>query len=201
MSDGFLMSMGFCFSYAAPTVRLRCRTARREPARGTAGHALTRPRVDFASTMADPSTTLPEILELKRTLDGQEKRFACRLIEGDRHQAVVLFISPAAMHVHGIELPAGTVTFGHFWTERLYNVYHWLGERGQTIAFYFNLADRTVIADEAPRVARPDARRPGHARRAARGAGRGRAASGPRRGDARAHRGGEDGRSWTIRGA
>jgi len=97
--------------------------------------------------MADPSATLPEILELKRTLDGQEKRFPCRLIEGDRRQAVVLFIAPAAMHVHGIDLPAGTVTFGHFWTDRLYNVYHWLGERGQTIAFYFNLADRTVIAD------------------------------------------------------
>jgi len=47
--------------------------------------------------------------------------------------------------VHGIDLPAGTITFGHFWTDRLYNVYHWLGERGQTIAFYFNLADRTVI--------------------------------------------------------
>ena len=108
---------------------------------------LTRRRVDCTGTMADPSATLPEILELKRTLDGQEKRFACRLIEGDRRQAVVLFIAPAAMHVHGIDLPAGTVTFGYFWTDRLYNVYHWLGERGQTIAFYFNLADRTVIAD------------------------------------------------------
>jgi hypothetical protein len=95
--------------------------------------------------MADPPATLPEILEVKRTLDGREKLFACRLIEGDRRQAVVLFISPAAMHVHGIDLPAGTVTFGHFWTDRLYNVYHWLNERGATLGFYFNLADRTVI--------------------------------------------------------
>ena len=97
--------------------------------------------------MADPPATLPEILELKRTLDGREKRFACRLIEGDRSQAVVLFISPVAMHVHGLDLPAGTVTFGHFWTDRLYNVYHWLDERGRTIGFYFNLADQTVIED------------------------------------------------------
>jgi hypothetical protein len=90
---------------------------------------------------------LPEILELKRTLDGREKRFACRLIEGDRRQAVVLFISPAAMQVHGIDLPAGPVTFGHVWTDRPYNVYHWLDERGRTIGFYFNLADQTVIDD------------------------------------------------------
>ena len=97
--------------------------------------------------MAEPPSTLPEILELKRTLDGREKRFACRLIEGDRRQAVVLFISPAAMHVHGIDLPAGTITFGHVWTDRLYNVYHWLDARGDTIGFYFNLSDQTVIAD------------------------------------------------------
>ena len=30
------------------------------------------------------------------------------------------------MHVHGVDLPAGTVSFGHFWTDRFYNVYHWL---------------------------------------------------------------------------
>lgn len=95
--------------------------------------------------MADPRAALPEILELKRTLDGREERFACRLIEGDRRQVVVLFVAPEAMHVHGVDLPAGTVTFGHFWTDRLYNVYHWLDVRGQTIGFYFNLSDGTVI--------------------------------------------------------
>ena len=91
--------------------------------------------------------TLPKILELKRTLDGREKRFHCRLIEGDQRHAVVLFVAPTAMQVHGIELPAGTVTFGHFWTDRPYNVYHWLDPRGETIGFYINLSDSTVIAD------------------------------------------------------
>jgi len=95
--------------------------------------------------MADPADALPEILEVKRTLDGREQRFLCRLVEGDQRQAVVLFVAPAAMHVHGIDLPAGTVTFAHFWTGRAYNVYHWLDARSGTIAFYFNLADRTVI--------------------------------------------------------
>jgi predicted RNA-binding protein associated with RNAse of E/G family len=90
----------------------------------------------------------PTILEIKRTLDGREKRFDCRLIAGDGGHAVVLFVAPAAMLVHGVDLPKGTVTFGYFWSDRLYNVYHWLDpRRGTTIGFYFNLADRTLIGD------------------------------------------------------
>ncbi len=95
---------------------------------------------------------LPEIVELKRTLDGREKRYPCRLIEGDRRHAVVLFVAPAAMQVHGVDLPAGTVTFGHFWTDRPYNVYHWLDPRGATIGFYFNLSDGTVIDVDGARL-------------------------------------------------
>jgi len=41
-------------------------------------------------------------------------------------------------------LRAGTVTIGHFWTDRPYNVYHWL-EGGRTIAFYVNIAADTTI--------------------------------------------------------
>jgi predicted RNA-binding protein associated with RNAse of E/G family len=47
------------------------------------------------------------------------------------------------MHVHGVDLPAGTVSVGHFWTGRPYNVYHWLRADGATVGYYFNLADRT----------------------------------------------------------
>jgi predicted RNA-binding protein associated with RNAse of E/G family len=89
----------------------------------------------------------PPVLEIKRTLDGREKRFDCQLIAGDRQHAVLLFVAPEAMHVHGIDLPSGTVTFGHFWTDRFYNVYHWLDGRGGTIGFYFNFSDTTVIGD------------------------------------------------------
>jgi len=91
---------------------------------------------------------LPAILEIKRTLDGREKRFDCRLLSlADASHAAVLWVAPDAMHVHGVDLPAGTVTFGHFWTDRAYNVYHWTDRSGATIGFYFNLADSTRIAD------------------------------------------------------
>lgn len=59
----------------------------------------------------------------------------------------MLWIAPAAMHVHGVDLPAGTVSFGHFWVDRHYNVYHWVDPAGRTIGFYFNLADQTQISE------------------------------------------------------
>jgi len=41
-------------------------------------------------------------------------------------------------------LREGTVTIGHFWTDRPYNVYHWL-DGGRTVAFYVNIATDTTI--------------------------------------------------------
>jgi hypothetical protein len=93
---------------------------------------------------------LPAILELKRTLDGREKRFECRLLTlaSDRRHAAVLWVAPAAMLVHGVDLPAGTVSVGHFWTDRHYNVYHWLDGAGETLGYYFNICDQTRIDAE-----------------------------------------------------
>jgi len=92
---------------------------------------------------------LPLLWETKRTLDGREKRFACHVLEASPGRRVVLFVAPAAMHVHGVDLPAGTVTFGHFWEARPYNVYHWLDRDGQTLGYYFNLCDEVVMEEGA----------------------------------------------------
>lgn len=91
---------------------------------------------------------LSAILEIKRTLDGREKRFDCRLLASgaDGGHVTVLWVAPAAMHVHGVDLPAGTVSVGHFWVDRHYNVYHWLDEARGTLGFYFNICDQTRIA-------------------------------------------------------
>lgn len=86
---------------------------------------------------------LPRILEVKRTLAGAEKRFECHLLSRTTSHLAVLWIAPTAMHVHGVDLPAGTVSVGHFWIDRPYNVYHWLGRDRATLGYYFNLADRT----------------------------------------------------------
>ncbi|HEY0707347.1 MAG TPA: DUF402 domain-containing protein [Polyangia bacterium] len=92
---------------------------------------------------------LPQILETKRTLCGADKTFPCRVLARGPGAVTVLFISDRTYSAGDLTLPVGTVTFGHFWTDRPYNVYHWLaGEDGRTLAHYVNLSDQTTI-DEA----------------------------------------------------
>lgn len=92
------------------------------------------------------SPELPRIVETKRTLAGREKIFQCRLLSSCAPDSVVLlFVSDAAVRVHDLALPAGTVTFGYFWRDRPYNVYHWMTPAGATLACYVNLADATTI--------------------------------------------------------
>jgi len=83
-------------------------------------------------------------------LSGREKRFECQVLARDTEHLMVLFVSREKMLVHGVELPAGTVTFGHFWQGRPYNVYHWLRpDDGSTIGIYANICDETRFSVEA----------------------------------------------------
>ena len=94
-------------------------------------------------------TLLAPILEIKRTLRGVEKRFECQLLSSGTGHAVVLWVASQPMHVHGVDLPAGTVSFGHFWEDRGYNVYHWMdgsAETIETLGYYFNIADETHVS-------------------------------------------------------
>jgi hypothetical protein len=95
---------------------------------------------------------LPTIVERKRTLLGAEKVFTCRVLDRAPGALAVLFVSDRTYTVGPLSLPAGTITFGHFWQappydDRPYNVYHWLTPQGATLAHYFNLTDATVIAE------------------------------------------------------
>jgi len=92
---------------------------------------------------------LEPVVEIKRRLAGGEQRFSCQRLAGDARHAVVLWVAPAPMHVHGVDLAAGTISFGHFWVDRPYNVYHWLDRAGQTLGYYFNLCDETRLTADA----------------------------------------------------
>jgi hypothetical protein len=91
---------------------------------------------------------LPPVLEIKRRLTGGEQRFACQRLAGDARHAAVLWVAPGPMQVHGVDLPAGTLSFGHFWSDRHYNVYHWLDRARQTLGYYFNICDETRLTAE-----------------------------------------------------
>lgn len=89
---------------------------------------------------------LPPIIETKRSLTGPDKTFACRVLSRGPDSLTVLFVSDRRYEVGGLTLPAGTITFGHFWSDRPYNVYHWLAAgAGKTLAYYMNISDQTAL--------------------------------------------------------
>ncbi|CAN5244683.1 hypothetical protein BH18CHL2_BH18CHL2_00710 [soil metagenome] len=86
-------------------------------------------------------------MERKVRLDGTAVEFACEalLIEPGR-RAVLRYVSDRDRFIGEppLAVPAGTVTIAHYWSDRPYNVYHFLAD-GRTLAFYVNVADQTDI--------------------------------------------------------
>jgi predicted RNA-binding protein associated with RNAse of E/G family len=93
------------------------------------------------------SQTRAPITERKTRLDGSVVEYACEalLVEAGR-RAVVRYVTEQDRSLEGTDLVLrkGTVTVGHFWTDRPYNIYHWL-EGGRTVAFYVSIATDTTI--------------------------------------------------------
>jgi predicted RNA-binding protein associated with RNAse of E/G family len=87
------------------------------------------------------------ITERKTRLDGSVVEYACEtlVVEPGRH-AVVRYVTEQDRPIEGTDLVLrkGTVTIGHFWTDRPYNVYHWL-EAGRTVGLYVSIATDTTI--------------------------------------------------------
>src|SRR5438876_10732147 len=91
--------------------------------------------------------TRATITERKTRLDGSVVEYACEaLVVEPGRRAVVRYVADQDRPLAGTDLVLhkGTVTVGHFWTDRPYNVYHWL-ERGRTVALYLSLAADTTI--------------------------------------------------------
>src|SRR5207244_12363289 len=90
------------------------------------------------------------IIERKTRLDGSVVEYACEaLVVEPGRRAVVRYVAEQDRPLAGTDLVLrkGTVTVGHFWTDRPYNVYHWL-ERGRTVALYVSIATDTTIDPE-----------------------------------------------------
>ena len=91
--------------------------------------------------------TRAPITERKTRLDGSVAEYACEsLVVEPARRAVVRYVTEQARSLEGTDLvlPKGTVTVGHFWTDRPYNVYHFL-DRGRTVALYVSIATDTTI--------------------------------------------------------
>ncbi len=88
-----------------------------------------------------------EILEIKRTLAGTVHTFPCVAAEITPRRAVLLYTVSKGRRIANLELPPGTVTVAYYWTDRPYNVYHWVSPVGETLAWYFNVSGPVRIGD------------------------------------------------------
>lgn len=91
------------------------------------------------------------ITERKNRLDGSVVEYACEPLAVDPgRRAVVRYVTEQDRPLAGTDLvlPRGTVTIGHFWADRPYNVYHWL-DGTRTIALYLSIASDTTIDERA----------------------------------------------------
>lgn len=91
------------------------------------------------------------VTEIKSRLAGETSRYPCRWLARAPGEAVVWYRLPRQVDLHGVLLPAGTVSIGYFWQQRPYNVYHFLAGDGATVALYCNICDRTAIAEDSIR--------------------------------------------------
>jgi len=89
------------------------------------------------------------ITEIKTTLAGERKTFACELLQATATDAVVVYRMPTDHQLEDILLRKGTLSLGYFWQDRPFNAYHWIDARLDTVALYFNVSDNTIISAES----------------------------------------------------
>ncbi len=88
------------------------------------------------------------ITEIKTTLGGERKTFECELLRRGDGEAVIIYRMPRDVRLEDLLLRKGTISLGYFWEKRPYNAYHWIDQRLDTVALYFNIADGTRIGTD-----------------------------------------------------
>ena len=92
-----------------------------------------------------PEQTLERFTEYKRTYFGEVKTFECSLAERSLDHLVITFEISQPMEFVNIRFEPGCVSYGYYWEDRDYNVYHWKDGYGRTLLYYFNIARDTRI--------------------------------------------------------
>lgn len=88
------------------------------------------------------------ITEIKTTLAGERKQFACELLRRAPGEVVVVYRMPRDVQLEDVLLQKDTLSLGYFWEGRPYNAYHWIDADLDSVALYFNISDRTRISAE-----------------------------------------------------
>lgn len=94
--------------------------------------------------------TSATIIERKTRLDGSVSEYRCERLSLDvDRRAVLRYVIDREWVIGdtGIVLHPGQITIAHYWSDRPYNVYHWL-DGPRTIAYYCNVASDTIISED-----------------------------------------------------
>ncbi|MDR7538809.1 MAG: DUF402 domain-containing protein [Armatimonadota bacterium] len=91
-------------------------------------------------------SALPVFQEVKRRPDGRQEVFCCRLLAREGQAVILHYRLTVPWTVGGLRLEPGDETIAYYWTDRPYNVYHWLRSDGWTAGVYFNAARDTVVS-------------------------------------------------------
>ena len=86
--------------------------------------------------------------EYKNTYFGETKVFECSLLSLNERELVISYSPKKKMKFIGLEFEESSISFGYYWEDRNYNVYHWKDNMGKTLLFYFNISRDTKIEQE-----------------------------------------------------
>ena len=86
-----------------------------------------------------------EFLEYKRTYSGELQIFKCTLAKRTDDELVLIYRISKLMRFAGVDFPPDSRSFGFYWKDRNYNVYHWKDPQGNTLLSYFNISKDTKI--------------------------------------------------------
>jgi predicted RNA-binding protein associated with RNAse of E/G family len=79
-------------------------------------------------------------------LSGDEVIFECELVALEDGFGILKYVLDQEWQVQGLTLRPGDVTYAFYWTDRPYNLYWWVKRDGQTVGYYFNLADSVSLS-------------------------------------------------------
>jgi hypothetical protein len=88
---------------------------------------------------------MPEVLEVKRFPRGRQETYRCLALDVSPRLAVLLFPHPGERRADGFLFPAGSRTYGFFWTRRHYLLYVLHGPDGGLIAHRFDVVDEVRL--------------------------------------------------------
>lgn len=91
---------------------------------------------------------LPAVEEVKHNLDGTTERFDCRLVHREPDYAVLGYVSDRAYTVAGMNLPAGSLTIGHYRRGNDYVVWEMYTPRAELLGCYVHLCGDISFSDE-----------------------------------------------------